>query len=173
MPLKIFKRKTKDGKFVYHFRGTVAGRRLRGTTGTADRKAALEVAAQVEHRNYKGRSIKAEGSLTFPAAVTLYLKAGKSDQYLDKIEDYWRNIKVKEMTAGAIRQSAIDLYPGCSGATELFRAASQRGCRGGHQQNAGKRRVSSRALSGGESAAGSAATWRQGIRVHNRADVHG
>ncbi len=55
--------------------------------------------------------------LTFPQAVALYLKAGKSDNYLGKIEDYWKDAKVKDMTAGAIKQSAPVLYPGCSGAT--------------------------------------------------------
>lgn len=45
------------------------------------------------------------------------MKAGKSEKYLDKLVDHWRNTPVKEMTAGAIRQSAIDLYPDASGAT--------------------------------------------------------
>jgi integrase len=33
------------------------------------------------------------------------------------IEDYWKNTLVKDMTAGAIRQSAIDIYPHAAGAT--------------------------------------------------------
>lgn len=117
MPLRLFKRKTLDGKFVYHYRGTVAGNRLRGSTGTADRKLALEVAAKAEDRAYKGSFVRSEGTLTFPAAVALYLKTGKSDKYLGKIEDYWKNAKVKAMTAGAIRQSAIDIYPEAGWAT--------------------------------------------------------
>lgn len=113
MPLKLFKR---NG--IWHYRGTVDGRLLRGSTKTAERKIASQIAAKVEIDNWKRRTDGPEaGELRFPAAVAHYLKAGKSDQYLGKVEDYWRNKRVKEMTAGAIRQSAIDLYPGCSGAT--------------------------------------------------------
>jgi hypothetical protein len=70
-----------------------------------------------ETRHYKRHLDGPQEVLTFPQAVALYLKAGKSDRYLDKIEDYWKNTLVKDMTKGAIKQSAIDLYPGCSGAT--------------------------------------------------------
>ncbi len=117
MPLKLFKRKTDDGGFVWHYRGTVAGNRLRGTTGTANKEIAKRIASEVEHRAYKRRLDAPQDILTFPQAVALYVKAGKHNKYLGKIEDYWKDTKVKEMTAGAIRQSAIDLYPGCSGAT--------------------------------------------------------
>jgi hypothetical protein len=117
MPLKLFKRRTLDGRDIWHYRGTVAGDRLRGTTGTTNRKAAARIAVEVERRCNEGGLPAAQGTLTFPQAVALYLKAGKSDQYLDKIEDYWKNTKVRNMKPGAIRQSAIDLYPGRSGAT--------------------------------------------------------
>jgi hypothetical protein len=117
MPLKIFKRKTRDGKYIWHYRGTIAGDRLRGTTGTADRKIAARLVSEIENRHHKRHLDGPQEVLTFPQAVALYLKAGKSDRYLDKIEDYWKDTLVKDMTKGAIKQSAIDLYPGCSGAT--------------------------------------------------------
>lgn len=116
MPLRLYKRKTSTG-YVWHYRGTVEGCRLRGTTGTADRKVAAKIAAQIETKQYKGDLFAGKETLTFPQAVALYLKAGKSDDYLGKIEDYWKNTRVSRMTVGAIKQSAIDLYPGCSGAT--------------------------------------------------------
>jgi hypothetical protein len=116
MPLKLFKRKTHNG-YIWHYRGTVAGDRLRGTTGTADRKIAARLVSEIEHRRYKRRLDGPQEVLTFPQAVTLYLRADKSDEYLGKIEDHWKDALVKDMTAGAIKQSAIDLYPGCSGAT--------------------------------------------------------
>jgi integrase len=113
MPLKLYRR----GK-IWHYRGTVDGRLLRGSAQTADRKIASQIAAEVEVKNWKRRlDGPASGELRFPAAVAVYLKAGKHDKYLDKIEDYWRNTKVRDMTTGAIRQSAIDLYPEAGGAT--------------------------------------------------------
>jgi integrase len=112
MSLKLYQR----GK-VWHYRGTVAGHRLRGSTGTANKELAARIASEIENRHHKCHLDGPQEVLTFPQAVVLYLKAEKSDQYLNKIEDYWKNARVKDMTAGAIRQSAIDLYPGCSGAT--------------------------------------------------------
>lgn len=50
-------------------------------------------------------------------AVALYLKAGKDDRFIGRLEDYWKNTRIKDITAGAIKQSAIDIYPGLSGAT--------------------------------------------------------
>jgi len=119
MPLKLYRR---DGGDFWHYRGTVAGDRLRGSTKTADRELAARIASEVEHQHHKRRLDGPQEVLIFPQAVTLYLKSRKLNRrqmaYLDKIEDYWKNAKVKDMTPGAIRQSAIDLYPGASGATQ-------------------------------------------------------
>jgi integrase len=49
--------------------------------------------------------------------VALYLKAEKPGKYLKKIIAHWKDALVNTMTAAAIRQSAIDLYPNASGAT--------------------------------------------------------
>ena len=117
MPLKLFKRFKKDGSFIWHYRGDVAGNYLRGSTGTADKKDAARVASTIQHRHLNRHLDGPQESLTLPQAIAIYLKAGKPDKYLDKIEDYWKDAKVKTMTPGAIRQSAIDIYPGCSGAT--------------------------------------------------------
>lgn len=117
MPLKLFKRFKRDGSFIWHYRGDVAGDYLRGTTGTADKKDAARIASTIQHERINRHLDGPEDTLTFPQAVVLYLKAGKSDKYLSKIEDHWKDAKVKTMTPGAIRQSAIDIYPGCSGAT--------------------------------------------------------
>jgi len=114
MPLRVFRRK---GSLIYSYAGTVAGRRLRGSTGTTDKERAKRIASQKEGAEWDRRLDGPEAVLTFPQAVALYLKAGRPEKYLDKIEDYWKDTKVKDMTRGAIKQSAIDIYPGCSGAT--------------------------------------------------------
>ena len=41
MPLKVYKR---GG--IWHYRGTVAGRRLRGSTGTASKEIAQRIASE-------------------------------------------------------------------------------------------------------------------------------
>ena len=112
MPIKLYKRHG-----IWHYSGTIAGRRLRKSTGTTSKSIAARIASEAENKHHKRHLDGPQEVLTFPQAVALYLKAGKSDKYLAKIEDHWKDTKVKEMKAGAIRQSAIDLYPGCSGAT--------------------------------------------------------
>lgn len=117
MPLVVKKR----GK-NYHFAGTVAGRRLRGTTGTDDKARAERIAAEKEAAEWKCHLDGPAAVLTFAKACILYRAAGKlatkrQFKYLEKIEDHWKDTLVKDMTAGAIRQSAIDLYPAAGGAT--------------------------------------------------------
>lgn len=117
MPLKVYKR----GK-TYHYSGTIAGRRLRGSTGTSDKLRAEEIAAKIDATEWQRRHHGPGAVLTFAKASILYRSAGKMNtkrqiKYLEKIEDYWKNTLVKDMTAGAIRQSAIDIYPQAGPAT--------------------------------------------------------
>ena len=113
MPLKIYRPK---GSNVYHYRGTLAGYRLRSSTGTTDRKTALRLAAEVEARFWQ-RGIDKK-TLTFPKAVALYLAAGKPENYIGKLEDYWKDAKISDINSGLIKQAAHELYPGRSGATK-------------------------------------------------------
>lgn len=46
-----------------------------------------------------------------------YRDAGKSDRFLPPIEDYWRDTPVSKVTAGAIKKSALTLYPSAGNAT--------------------------------------------------------
>src|SRR5688500_19027979 len=112
MPLKIYRREE-----VWHYRGTVAGRRLRGTTGTADKATAERIAAEREARQWRGHLDGPEAVLTFAQAAILYRKAGKPTRFLTLIEDYWKDTPVRLITIGAVRQSAIELFPNASGAT--------------------------------------------------------
>jgi integrase len=112
MPLKIYKR----GE-IWHYRGQVAGRRLRGSTGTEDKATAARLAAEIETREWKCRFDGPEAVLTFAQAALLYRKAGKPTRFLEKIEDFWKDTLIREITAGAIRQSALTLYPNASAAT--------------------------------------------------------
>lgn len=113
MPLRIHKRK---GSNVWHYGGTVAGHRLRGSTGTADRREAQRIAAETEARTWQ-RGVDRK-TLTFPKAVALYLAAGKPNNYISKLEDHWKDTKVSDINSGLIKQAAHKLYPGRSGATK-------------------------------------------------------
>lgn len=112
MPLRLYKR---GG--IWHYRGTVAKRRLRGSTGTASKDIAQRIAAEAEARQWKGHLDGPASVLTFAQAAMLYRAANKSDRFLRPIEDYWKDTPVKAITAAAIKQSAITLYPTAGSAT--------------------------------------------------------
>jgi hypothetical protein len=107
MPLKIYRRK---GSSVWHYRGTLAGRRQRGTTGTSDKETATRIASEVENKFWKRGLDGKEKGLTWPKAVALYLELG-SLAISDALVKYWGDAKIADINAGSIRQSAIDLYP--------------------------------------------------------------
>lgn len=112
MPIKIHKR----GK-VWHYRGTVAGRRLRGSTGAEEKAVAQRIAAEHEKREWTRHLDGPGATLTFAQAAILYREAQKPTRFLEKVEDHFRDTPVREITAGAIRQAAIRLYPNAGPAT--------------------------------------------------------
>ncbi len=112
MPLKLYKR----GK-IYHYRGTVAGNRLRGSCRTAVKEIAERITAELEHREWKGRLDGPASVLTFAQAAHLYRGSEKSTRFLGPVEDYWKDTPVAQITAGGIRRAALDLYPSATGAT--------------------------------------------------------
>lgn len=114
MSLKLFLR---NG--IWHYQGTVAGRRLRGSTKISKKHKdiAARKVAEIETREWKCSVDGPEAVLTFADAALHYRAAGKSSRFLDKVEDHFKEVLVKDITAGRIRQMAIDLYPQCSGAS--------------------------------------------------------
>lgn len=112
MPLKIHRRHK-----IWHYSGTVAGRRLRGSTQTQDKANAQRIAAEKEKAAWTSHLDGPAASLTFAQAATAYRLAEKPIRFLAKIEDHWRDTPVREITAGAIRQSAFRLYPNAGPAT--------------------------------------------------------
>ncbi|TIN20176.1 MAG: site-specific integrase [Mesorhizobium sp.] len=112
MPLRLYKR----GE-IYHYRGTVAGRRLRGSTGATEKDIAQRFVDELQARQWKGHFDGPEAVLTFSQAAIMYRDAEKATRFLDKVEDYWKDTIVKDITGGAVRKGAIVTYPGVSGAT--------------------------------------------------------
>lgn len=112
MPLTLYQR----GK-VWHYRGTVAGRRLRGSCKTADKAIASRQVAEIEAREWKCSFDGPQAVLTFAQAAIMYRAAGRSDRFLEKVEDHFKDTLVKDITPGAIRTMAMTLYSHCSGAS--------------------------------------------------------
>ena len=112
MPLSLYRRGA-----IWHFRGTVAGRRLRGSCRTSIKEIAQRVAAETEAREWK-RHLDGPGAvLTFAQAALIYREAGKPTRFLERIEDHWKDTPVRQITAGTIRASCDALYPDAAAAT--------------------------------------------------------
>jgi len=112
MSLKLYKRGS-----VWHYRGTVAGRRLRGSTRAEDKKIAEQITAKIQHDTWKGHLDGPAAVLTFAQAVLKYRAAGKETRHLPPIEDYWKETLVKDITEGGIIQSSLELLPKAKPAT--------------------------------------------------------
>lgn len=112
MSLKLYRR----GQ-VWHFRGTVAGRRLRGSTDTTDKKIAERIRAEKEAEAWQCRFDGPGARLTMAKAFIAYLDGGGEDRFITKLNDHWRDKLVSEITPETIYRAAPKIYPGCTGAT--------------------------------------------------------
>lgn len=112
MSLQLYRRGA-----IWHYRGTAARRRLRGTTGTTDKKIAQRIAAEVEAKEWRSHLDGPGAHVTMAQAAISYRNAEKSTRFLERIEDYWKDTRIREITPGAIQQSAIELYPNAKSAT--------------------------------------------------------
>jgi integrase len=114
MPLKIYRR---PGSTIWQYRGTLAGRRLRGSTGASDKETAQRIASSIEDKFWKRGLDGKEKALTWPKAAALYVGAGKSTRFLSTLVKYWGDAKIAELNSGSIRQAAVDLYPTAKNST--------------------------------------------------------
>lgn len=114
MPLTLYQRGKKK---TWHYRGTVAGNRLRGSCKTTDKAKAARAASKIEECEWKCDSDGPQSVLTFAQAAAMYEAAGKSMRFVAPIEDYFKDMLVKNIKPGTIQQMAVDLYGHCGGAS--------------------------------------------------------
>jgi integrase len=112
MPLTIYRRGN-----IWHYRGTVNRHRLRGSTRTTDKERAQRITAELEAREWKRHLDGPAAVLRFSDAAALYVNARKPTRFLRPLLIYWRETPVSQITAGAIRQAALTIYPDASAAT--------------------------------------------------------
>lgn len=106
MPLKL-----KRVKGIWYYSGTAAGQRLRGSCKTTDKAIAARIAAEAHDRAWKYRLDGPEAILTFAQAAIMYRKSHRDRRFLEGPEDYFKDRLVKTITAGEIRQGALEIYP--------------------------------------------------------------
>ena len=112
MSLTIYRRGT-----IWHYRGTVNKRQLRGSCGTTEKAKAKRLTAQIEKNVWEDRFDGASATLTFAQAAMMYRAAEKSERFLAFVEDYWKDTLVSKIKPGLIRQGAMVVFPTQGGAT--------------------------------------------------------
>lgn len=121
MPVNLIKR---NG--IWHINDTLGppGRRIhvRQSTKTSDKTKAQRFATEIETKIWGGHFDGPAAILTFGEAARLYRGAGKDNAFLEPVENYLKDMLVKDIKASTLRQMAIDLFPGNSGASMNRRA---------------------------------------------------
>jgi hypothetical protein len=120
MPIKLYLR----GK-VWHYRGTVAKRRLRGSCQTTNKDIASRQIAEIETKHWKHRLIP-QAVLTFSQAALMYPAAGKPTRFLPQ-EDYWRDALIKDISPGN-PEDGYRLYPKPWGRPATAKLSFPSGC---------------------------------------------
>lgn len=109
MPLKL----TKRGR-IWHYSGTVAGRRLRGTTGATEKTHAERIKAEIEKKAWERRFDGPGAGLTMAQVFTAYLDADKQERFLLQLVNFWKDTPVENIKAETIRRAAKKIYPHAS-----------------------------------------------------------
>jgi integrase len=113
MPLRLIRRAG-----IWHLSGTVAGRRIRRTTGTADKGIAERIKAETEADMWARRLDGDAAHMTFAHAALAYRDTGRPERFLAAVENHFTTTPLRKITAEAIRQGARKVYPGLSAATQ-------------------------------------------------------
>lgn len=115
MALKLVLEKHKTGRKVYYVRGTIAGQRIRESTGFGpDRRAeADKVRVRLENDAIDRMGGGKKGNMLFAEAAALFLEAGRGDSHtlLDKIVEDMGDQRLGDIEPGHVRAMADRIIP--------------------------------------------------------------
>lgn len=106
MPFRLYRR----GR-IWHYAGTVNGKRIRETTESEDKAVAQRLAAEAEARAWQRRLDGPGATLRFSDCALAYREAGRTTRYLSIVEDHWKDTLVADITSDAVRRAAVRVYP--------------------------------------------------------------
>jgi len=116
MPLKLVQRRDNKSPF-WIIRGSIRGRRVDESTGTAERKIAEEIRAKREAELLAESVYGRRATATFAQAVLSYLEHGGSKRFLEPVIEHFGTTPLAKIDQDAIDRGARKLYPNASGAT--------------------------------------------------------
>src|SRR3954465_14696901 len=89
-----------DSDIWYYVLYDDAGRRSKISTGTADKKEADKIRIAAQEKRRRDALLGPQVTLTFGEGCGFYLKAGKSDRFLDPLFALWEHTVVSKLTPG-------------------------------------------------------------------------
>jgi len=102
---------------IWHIRGTVAGQRIRQSTGTRDPDTAEKIRAETEARAHRVALYGPEHETTFADAALLYQQDGKPRRYLAPIIRAIGKRRIDSIAPGELKSLARRLYPEAKAST--------------------------------------------------------
>lgn len=101
----------------WQVRGTVAGKQLHVSTGTANRADAEKFRRKLEKETYDYFALGETLPATFADAVTVYAKQGGEKKYLTRLLDYFKEKPLKDIGQQEINDAVEALYPDAKAST--------------------------------------------------------
>jgi hypothetical protein len=105
MPLKVSKR---EGSPFWQITGSIAGQRVRESSGTADRQQAELKRIDIEQALLSRR--KRREDRTFADAILAYIEQGGDDRFLALINDHMGRLRLDEIDQEAIDSTAAVVF---------------------------------------------------------------
>lgn len=113
MPLTLFKRGN-----IWHVRGTIAGQRVRQSTGLGDKRKADLYRARLETQAIERHTLGRQATLTFSQAALTYLEAGGEGRFMAALLDYFGpEFLLSDIDSDAVNRAAKAIYPDSAPAT--------------------------------------------------------
>lgn len=107
---------------TWHAAGTVAGRRVRQSLGTGERKIAEIAAAELEARLIRESIFGPGTQVSFEEAALAYMQAGGESRFLAPLLIHFRGVRLDSIKPGHVLDAAAKLYPDASPATRKRQA---------------------------------------------------
>lgn len=101
----------RDGNGIWYAVGTVAGKRIRQSLKTRDKKVAEEARAQLEARLWKRHTYGEEAVRTFEEAAVSYIEDGGEGRFLPNIIKHFKGRTLGSIKPNELRSMAKKLYP--------------------------------------------------------------
>ena len=103
---------------IYQIKGTVAGRRIRKSAKTCDRRAAKLAARAIERKIWSDLADGKTEAVTFEMAAIAYMQSDRPIRFIKPLIKYFAGVPVRDILPGHVQDAARALYPTAKPATQ-------------------------------------------------------